>query len=76
MVHKPGHNSPVGSFSVNLPYQKSRFTNLGPTEEYRRATGQMTSDDYQNVLTKQMNAPQQNISNPLISGKSNSRKVL
>ncbi len=61
MVHKPGHNSPVGSFSVNLPYQKSRFTNLGPTEEYRRATGQMTSDDNQNVLTRQMNAPQKKI---------------
>jgi len=62
MVHKPGHNSPVGSFSVNLPFQSSRFTDLGPTEEYRRATGQMTSDDNQNVLTRQMNAPQQKIS--------------
>ena len=62
MVHKPGHNSPVGSFSVNLPFQSSRFTDLGPTEEYRRATGQMTSDQNQNVLTQQMNAPQQKIS--------------
>ena len=62
MVHKPGHNSPVGSFSVNLPFQSSRFTDLGPTQEYRRATGQMTSDDNQNVLTRQMNAPQQKIS--------------
>ena len=62
MVHKPGHNSPVGSFSGNLPFQSSRFTDLGPTEEYRRATGQMTSDDNQNVLTRQMNAPQQKIS--------------
>ena len=62
MVHKPGHNSPVGSFSVNLPFQSSRFTDLGPTEEYRRATGQMTSDQNQNILTQQMNAPQQKIS--------------
>ena len=62
MVHKPGHNSPVGSFSTNLPFQSSRFTNLGPTQEYRRATGQMTSDQNQNVLTQQMNAPQQKIS--------------
>ena len=65
MVHKPGHNSPVGSFSVNLPFQSSRFTDLGPTQEYRRATGQMTSDDNQNVLTQQMNAPQQKISNQI-----------
>ena len=62
MVHKPGHNSPVGSFSTNLPFQSSRFTDLGPTQEYRRATGQMTSDDNQNILTRQMNAPQQKIS--------------
>ena len=61
MVHKPGHNSTVGSFSINLPFQSSRFTDLGPTEEYRRATGQMTSDDNQNVLTRQMNAPQKKI---------------
>ena len=61
MVHKPGHNSPVGSFSVNLPFQSSRFTDLGPTQEYRRATGQMTSDDNQNILTEQMNAPQKEI---------------
>ena len=65
MVHKPGHNSPIGNFDVNLPFQSPRFTNqgqslLGPTQEYRQATGQMTDPS---LLAQQINAPQTQISN-------------
>jgi len=65
MVHKPGHNSPIGNFDVNLPFQSPRFTNqgqslLGPTQEYRQATGQMTDPS---LLAQQINAPQTRVSN-------------
>ena len=65
MVHKPGHNSPIGNFDVNLPFQSPRFTNqgqslLGPTQEYRQATGQMTDSS---LLAQQINAPQTQILN-------------
>jgi hypothetical protein len=65
MVHKPGHNSQIGNFDVNLPFQSPRFTNqgqslLGPTQEYRQATGQMTDPS---LLSQQINAPQTRVSN-------------
>ena len=65
MVHKPGHNSQIGNFDVNLPFQSPRFTNqgqslLGPTQEYRQATGQMTDPS---LLAQQINAPQTRVSN-------------
>ena len=64
MVHKPGHNSPIGNFDVNLPFQSPRFTNqgqslLGPTQEYRQATGQVTDPG---ILGQQMNVPQTKVS--------------
>ena len=65
MVHKPGHNSQIGNFDVNLPFQSSRFTNQGqqllaPTQEYLQATGQFTDPD---LLGQQINAPQTKITN-------------
>tara|TARA_R110002012_G_scaffold108260_1_gene250819 strand:+ start:244 stop:1389 length:1146 start_codon:yes stop_codon:yes gene_type:complete len=65
MVHKPGHNSQIGNFNVNLPFQSPRFTNQGqqllaPTQEYLQATGQFTDPG---LLGQQMNAPQTKISN-------------
>ena len=64
MVHKPGHNSQIGNFDVNLPFQSPRFTNQGqqllaPTQEYRQATGQLTDPG---LLGQQMNAPQARVS--------------